>query len=112
MSDRVSLHPIGGGAAQESRRGNFSCRRDILSAGVRKLTEQDKLGVNFVPALDGEEQMAKSIFGSICSLLILLTTVLYAYQKLDVLVNKKDLDVKLQNITKQKNINPYYPIFT
>ena len=43
--------------------------------------------------IDGHIRIAKSFFGSILSLMILSLTVLYAYQKIEVLIEKKDVDV-------------------
>ena len=43
--------------------------------------------------IDGSITVAKSFFGSILSLMILAVTALYAYQKMDVLIEKKDVDV-------------------
>ena len=43
--------------------------------------------------IDGDTRVAQSFLGSLCSLMILILTVLYAYQKMDVLIAKKDVDV-------------------
>ena len=45
--------------------------------------------------LDDGEQKVNSIMGSICSLILALVIGLYAYQKMDVLISKKDVDVAL-----------------
>ena len=43
--------------------------------------------------IDGDIQVAKSFLGSICSLIILCLTLAYAYQKIEVLISKKDVDI-------------------
>ena len=43
--------------------------------------------------IDGDTRVAQSFLGSLCSLMIFTLTVLYAYQKMDVLIAKKDVDV-------------------
>ena len=43
--------------------------------------------------IDGNITEAKSFLGSILSLMILAVTLSYAYQKMDVLIQKKDVDV-------------------
>ena len=43
--------------------------------------------------INGNFRIAKSFFGSILSLMILSLTVLYSYQKIEVLIEKKDVDV-------------------
>ena len=43
--------------------------------------------------IDGNITQAKSFCGSILSLMILAVTISYAYQKMDVLIMKKDVDV-------------------
>ena len=43
--------------------------------------------------IDDDTTVAQSYLGSLCSLMIFLLTVLYAYQKMDVLIEKKDVDV-------------------
>ena len=43
--------------------------------------------------IDGETQVSQSYLGAILSLLALLVTVLYSVQKIEILINKKDVDV-------------------
>ena len=43
--------------------------------------------------LDGRTQFVRSYAGSLCSILILLVTALYGFQKLVVLIEKKDVSV-------------------
>ena len=43
--------------------------------------------------LNEREQTVKSIMGSVCSILLLAVVVLYAYQKTEILVNKKNVDI-------------------
>ena len=42
--------------------------------------------------IDGDIRVAQSYLGSLCSPMIFIMTTLYAYQKLDVLIEKKDVD--------------------
>ena len=43
--------------------------------------------------LDEGEQDIKSLMGSLCSVFLLAITVLYSYQKADILISKKDVDI-------------------
>ena len=43
--------------------------------------------------LNEREQTVKSIMGSVCSILLLAVVGLYAYQKTEILVNKKDVEI-------------------
>ena len=43
--------------------------------------------------LDGGQSHLKSYFGSICSLMIFMLVLTYSLQKMDVLLNKKDVNV-------------------
>lgn len=40
-----------------------------------------------------ESDQVRSIMGSFCSLFLLLITLAYSYQKAEILMNKKDVDV-------------------
>ena len=41
---------------------------------------------------DGNEEKA-SFFGGICSLSLLIVVIAFTYQKVDVLINKRDVDI-------------------
>ena len=51
--------------------------------------------------LDGEEYEKKSIVGGLCSLILTFIMIMFAYQKADVLWNKKNVDIRA-------SINEYY----
>ena len=71
-------------------------KKATMNLGRRCLTkfkEQDSFNESFVMSLDDNTQLAQSYLGSICSLMILMATSLYAFQKVEVLYNKKDVDV-------------------
>ena len=43
--------------------------------------------------LDEGEQDIKSLMGSLCSVILLAITVLYSFQKAEILISKKDVDI-------------------
>ena len=57
------------------------------------LKTQDNFGEAFHMKLDNGANDLKSIMGSLCSLIVLLFVVAYAGQKMEILLNKKDVDV-------------------
>ena len=59
----------------------------------KTLMDQDSFGEHFNHSLDGDSQVAQSYMGSICTIIILCVTIMYAFMKLDVLMAKKDVDV-------------------
>lgn len=64
-----------------------------LKGTLQSLKSQDAYGQDYVIGLDGENYVAQSLFGSFCSLFVFITTFLYAVQKTDVLIAKKDVDI-------------------
>jgi len=45
--------------------------------------------------IDGEDDQVKSGLGTFCSLILLFVTFVYAYQKLGVFLDKKDISIML-----------------
>ena len=43
--------------------------------------------------LDGDKEQVKTFMGSVCSIILLLIVSLYTYQKIDVYMNKLDVDI-------------------
>ena len=43
--------------------------------------------------VDGDQKTINSVMGSVCTLLVFLIIASYTYQKIDVLVTKKDVDI-------------------
>ena len=43
--------------------------------------------------IDEGEDSLRSYMGSICSIIIMVLIVMYSYQKADVLISKKDVDI-------------------
>ena len=48
--------------------------------------------------IDADETQVKSGMGTCCSLLLLLITGVYAYQKLVVFIDKKDVSIMLSTV--------------
>ena len=58
------------------------------------MLKRDSFGVSFRMHLDREGMEEKrSIFGGLCTLILTFTVILFAYQKAEVLVHKKDVDI-------------------
>ena len=70
------------------------------------LKTRDSFGDAFHMKLDNGDDVVRSVMGSICSILVLAVVVLYMYQKTDVLISKKDVDV-LSTIN-DSHFNPDY----
>ena len=67
-------------------------KNKCLTGTVDCIKSQDGFGEGFSMTLDQGDQV-RTIMGTFCSLFLLLITLAYAYQKLDVLLQKKDVDV-------------------
>ena len=92
MQDRTVTHPQSAEMATRNTKG-FDSRERVFSNCISKLKDQDKLGASFVHALDSKTQEATSLLGSIFSIMIFCVTMLYTSQKLEILINKKDVDI-------------------
>ena len=53
----------------------------------------DQFGQKFSMKLDGETDSVQTSMGSICSLILFAIVTVYAYLKVDVWLNKKDVDI-------------------
>ena len=60
---------------------------------ISKLKDQDAFGTPFSMRLEKGKTSINSIVGSILSILLFLAMTMYAYQKWDILANKKDVDI-------------------
>ena len=58
-----------------------------------KFKQQDIFGESFAQKLNGDNTVVQSYVGSVCTLMIFLVTILYALQKMDVIISKKDVDI-------------------
>ena len=56
---------------------------------------QDMFGQEYQMKLEGGEQEIKSGLGTFCSLILLGITIIYAYQKLNIFLGKKDISIML-----------------
>ena len=50
-------------------------------------------GQEYAMRIEGDDDSLKSILGTVCSLILMLITGLYAYTKLNVLLDKKDTNI-------------------
>ena len=57
------------------------------------VSSQDMFGESFTMKLESDSDSIKTVFGSLCSIILLMVTLFYAYLKLDVLMEKKDVNV-------------------
>ena len=57
------------------------------------IMSKDYFGDSYTMKIDDGEESLHSLMGSLCSLMIFFLVVLYSYQKVDILWNKKDVDV-------------------
>ena len=64
-----------------------------IKVAAKKFRSLDIFGESYAQKLEGDETVIQSYFGSICSVLIAVMTILYALQKLDVIISKKDVDI-------------------
>ena len=55
--------------------------------------KQDWFGQSFRMKLDEGHDAKNSFLGGVCSLILLIVIIVYAYQKADVLIYKKDVDI-------------------
>ena len=53
----------------------------------------DQFSETFSMKLDGESNEVRTFMGSLCSIVLLLVVLAYAYQKVDVYINKRDVDI-------------------
>ena len=53
----------------------------------------DQFSENFTMKLDGENDQVRTFMGSLCSIVLLTVVLAYAYQKVDVYINKRDVDI-------------------
>ena len=67
--------------------------RGVKSTIESKLKDQDQFGETFHMKLDGASDDLRSILGALCSLVLFLIVLGFAYLKADVLINKKDVDI-------------------
>ena len=58
-----------------------------------KLRDQDMFGQQFRMKLDAGSDDLRSIVGSLCSFILIILVCMFTYLKIDVLVNKKDVDI-------------------
>ena len=56
---------------------------------------QDMFGQEYQMKIDGGDDQIKSGLGTMCSLLLLIITGVYAYQKLGIFIDKKDTSIML-----------------
>ena len=69
---------------------SLNCRQKCL----KKLKQQDIwFGESFSQKIDNDSSVLQSYMGSIVSILLLTVTLGYAYQKMDILANKKDVTI-------------------
>ena len=85
----MRVQPIG--EISNSQQG--TTRQVILKHCRRKFKQQDSFGEHFFASLDDEKFMMQTYLGSIGSIVIMMLTFLYAYQKADVIIKKKDVDI-------------------
>ena len=73
------------------KRNNSSniCKKKICSLA----RSQDIFGDSFNMKLDSGDESIKTLSGSLCSLLLLMVTILYASLKFDILLTKKDVRI-------------------
>ena len=57
------------------------------------IKNRDDYGEGFHMKLDDGDDVKTSFLGGICSLILLIVVIMYAYLKGDVLINKKDVDI-------------------
>lgn len=71
-------------------------RKNCKSVGNtidNKLKSQDQFGETFNMKLDAGSDDVRSILGALCSLILFIIVLGFAYLKADVLINKKDVDI-------------------
>ena len=92
MENRAVMYPQSAQMAIRKTKG-FNCKERFVGKFVSKQKDQDKLGASFVHALDSKTQEATALLGSIFPIMIFCVTMLYTSQKLEILINKKDVDI-------------------
>ena len=75
------------------QRGEQNTSPSMSAKAFNTCRGQDLFGESLSMKLEGETHVVQSYGGSCCSLLIMCITVLYAMQKFNVLLEKKDIDV-------------------
>ena len=75
------------------RNQNISKKGGFGSQCAKSVKSKDMFGQKFDMRYDNEEIALGSYGGFFCSVMILLIMASYTYQKVDVLKNKKDVDI-------------------
>jgi len=53
----------------------------------------DQFGQGFSMRLDGPQSQVSTLLGTLCTLMLAIIVLAYAYQKMDVLMNRKSVDI-------------------
>ena len=80
--------------SNSSKKSKNSFNPKIFKAVGDKFKDQDSFAQHFTMKIDNDGvDNLKSLMGAVCSLLLTFLVCIYAYQKMDVFLEKKDVDI-------------------
>ena len=88
--DKPASNSAAPAAASSASRKNFG---KFLSYATTTFREFDTYGEHFTMNLEKDKSYVRTYMGSLLTIIMLLITVAYTFQKIDVFIEKKDVDV-------------------